>query len=215
MSNFTYFYNREMVQGDLESTNANHVRSCPYMPMQKSLLQDEGQSSLDGNDRLTSSSDLHSTHTDNQSAKHTLERLEENSVLTSKEAGRLVTIKSPTKEPVKRGETNLRERTVDHPEPGSSSASVHFNQSEDQLNAVLTSSPGALSKPSPARERAKTSGEQSDNLAMNQQTSKLNKSNLKTESYGEAVPKNVYVNVDNQSSRASTSTKSKSKSDYI
>jgi hypothetical protein len=39
VSNFTYFYNREMVQGDLESTNANHVRSCPFYPG-KVLLDD-------------------------------------------------------------------------------------------------------------------------------------------------------------------------------
>ena len=32
VSNFTYFYNREMVQGDLESSNTNHVKSCPYLP---------------------------------------------------------------------------------------------------------------------------------------------------------------------------------------
>lgn len=32
VSNFSYFYNREMVLGDLDSTNANHVRACPYYP---------------------------------------------------------------------------------------------------------------------------------------------------------------------------------------
>ncbi|RWS12591.1 potassium voltage-gated channel protein Shaker-like isoform X2, partial [Dinothrombium tinctorium] len=32
VSNFTYFYNREMVQGDLDSANANHVKSCPFFP---------------------------------------------------------------------------------------------------------------------------------------------------------------------------------------
>ncbi|XP_015781346.1 potassium voltage-gated channel protein Shaker, partial [Tetranychus urticae] len=30
VSNFTYFYNREMVQGDLESTNEKFVKGCPY-----------------------------------------------------------------------------------------------------------------------------------------------------------------------------------------
>jgi hypothetical protein len=32
VSNFSYFYNREMVLGDLDSQNENHVRTCPYYP---------------------------------------------------------------------------------------------------------------------------------------------------------------------------------------
>lgn len=32
VSNFSYFYNREMVMGDLDSQNENHVRTCPYYP---------------------------------------------------------------------------------------------------------------------------------------------------------------------------------------
>ena len=32
VSNFNYFYNREMGQDDLEGINVNHVRSCPYYP---------------------------------------------------------------------------------------------------------------------------------------------------------------------------------------
>lgn len=185
------------------------------MPMQKSMLQDEGQSSLDGNDRLASTSDIHSERTDNQSAKHPLERLEENSVLPNKEAGRLSTIRTPTKEPAKSRETSLRERTGDQE---ATLATVHFDKPEDQLNAVLTSSPAAPIQPGTPRETrepARTSGEPPDNLAMNQQTSKPNKMSLKAESFGEQAPKNVYVNVDNQSSKASTSTKSRSKSDYI
>ncbi|XP_074593703.1 potassium voltage-gated channel subfamily A member 1-like isoform X2 [Brevipalpus obovatus] len=31
VSNFTYFYNRGMVQGDLESANEKFVKNCPYM----------------------------------------------------------------------------------------------------------------------------------------------------------------------------------------
>lgn len=32
VSNFSYFYNREMVLGDLDSSNENHVKACPYSP---------------------------------------------------------------------------------------------------------------------------------------------------------------------------------------
>lgn len=32
VSNFSYFYNREMVLGDLDSSNENHVKACPYFP---------------------------------------------------------------------------------------------------------------------------------------------------------------------------------------
>jgi hypothetical protein len=32
VSNFNYFYNREMGSEDMDSTNANHVKSCPYFP---------------------------------------------------------------------------------------------------------------------------------------------------------------------------------------
>ena len=32
VSNFSYFYNREMVLGDLDSQNENHVRACPFFP---------------------------------------------------------------------------------------------------------------------------------------------------------------------------------------
>ncbi|RWS03768.1 potassium voltage-gated channel protein Shaker-like isoform X3, partial [Dinothrombium tinctorium] len=32
VSNFNYFYNREMGQEDFESINVNHVKSCPYFP---------------------------------------------------------------------------------------------------------------------------------------------------------------------------------------
>ena len=185
--------------------------------MQKSLLQDEAQSSLDGNDRLASSSDIHSAHTDNQSVgKHTLGQLDENSVLPSRDqqSGRLVKIKSPTKEPLKSREAKLRERTIDHSEGASSSASVHFHQGEDQLNAVLTSSPSVSNQPATSSDQT----EQSTGLVTSQQTNKLTKSNLKTDSYGEPVSKNIYVNVDNadnQSSKTSTSTKLRSKSDYI
>lgn len=190
------------------------------MPLQKSLLQDEAPSSLDGNDRLASTSDIHSAHTDNQSGKHTLEQLDENSELSNDKdaqpAGRQVKIKSPLKESIKSRESKLRERSIDCLEGASSSASVHFHEGEDQLNAVLsTSSPSVSNQPSATNDPA--GGEPADNL-MSQQTAKLNKSNLKTESYGEPVSKNIYVNVekaDNQSSKTSTSTKLKNKSDYI
>ena len=32
VSNFNYFYHRETDQEDLQSTNINHVKSCPYLP---------------------------------------------------------------------------------------------------------------------------------------------------------------------------------------
>lgn len=32
VSNFNYFYHREMDSGNLNSTNTNHVTSCPYLP---------------------------------------------------------------------------------------------------------------------------------------------------------------------------------------
>lgn len=32
VSNFNYFYHRETDQEDLQSTNTNHVKSCPYLP---------------------------------------------------------------------------------------------------------------------------------------------------------------------------------------
>jgi hypothetical protein len=32
VSNFNYFYHRETDQEDLQSTNCNHVKSCPYLP---------------------------------------------------------------------------------------------------------------------------------------------------------------------------------------
>lgn len=32
VSNFSYFYNREMVLGDLDSQNEHHVRACPFYP---------------------------------------------------------------------------------------------------------------------------------------------------------------------------------------
>jgi len=32
VSNFNYFYHRETDQEDLQSTNFNHVKSCPYLP---------------------------------------------------------------------------------------------------------------------------------------------------------------------------------------
>lgn len=32
VSNFSYFYNREMVFGELDSSNEKHVKSCPYFP---------------------------------------------------------------------------------------------------------------------------------------------------------------------------------------
>lgn len=32
VSNFSYFYNREMVLGDLDSQNELHVKACPYYP---------------------------------------------------------------------------------------------------------------------------------------------------------------------------------------
>ena len=182
------------------------------MPMQKSLLQEEAPSSLDGNDRLASSSDIRSAH-DNQSGKHTLEQLDENSVLPSKDgqpAGRLVKIKSPTTEPFKSREAKLREQPGEHPETVSSSASVHFDPSEDQLNAVLTSSPGVYNQ------QAGKSGEGPPENSRSQKMGTPNKS--KTENYGEQVPKNIYVNVDsadNQSGKTCTSTKLRSKSDYI
>lgn len=47
VSNFTYFYNREMVQGDLESSNANHVKSCPYLPETSTNYLSSAKGSID------------------------------------------------------------------------------------------------------------------------------------------------------------------------
>lgn len=39
VSNFTYFYNREMVQGDLDSSNEKFVKGCPYIYMDSNYLK--------------------------------------------------------------------------------------------------------------------------------------------------------------------------------
>ncbi|KAF7492549.1 Potassium voltage-gated channel protein Shaker [Sarcoptes scabiei] len=58
VSNFNYFYHRENDQEDLQSTNINHVKSCPYLPGYV------GMSRL----RRTSYSDSNITHDDQQSS---------------------------------------------------------------------------------------------------------------------------------------------------
>lgn len=32
VSNFNYFYHRETDQEEMQSTNLNHIQSCPYLP---------------------------------------------------------------------------------------------------------------------------------------------------------------------------------------
>lgn len=39
VSNFTYFYNREMVQGDLDSSNEKFVKGCPYIYMDTNYVK--------------------------------------------------------------------------------------------------------------------------------------------------------------------------------
>lgn len=205
VSNFTYFYNREMVQGDLESTNANHVRSCPYLPSKIKLYPDEGQSSIDGNDRIASTSDLNSTHTDNQSAKHTLEQVDENSVLVSTKESKQVKIRSPTKETIKcrpSNESRLREQNIDLGTSTAHSNLMKSNQiNDEQLSCVLTTNTSTQS--SIAEQR------------LDKANSKLERTNCKLDCTDQTAALNVYVNVDNQSSATTSTQLKKPKSDYI
>ena len=214
-----------MVQGDLESTNANHVRSCPYMPTQKTLLQqDEVQSSIDGNERLASISDMNSTQTaDDQSAKHQLEQVDENSILINKDNNKFVKIKSPSKEPIKSGRENrLRERNIDL------EATSNFNQITDQFdyvqstNELLSQTRNEQLENSLATSTNLSSTNLSSTTNLEANTSnKLDKTKfenncnnkIKNDSNNQ-IRKHVYVNIDDQSS-ASTQLTQNTKSDYI
>lgn len=204
-----------MVQGDLESTNPNYVKSCPYPPNKTpiKLYPDEGQSSIDAYNGgvLASISDAKSeisTHTDNQSIKHVLEQVDENSELDSNKDNK--PIRSPMKEN-KSAKFDLEKLSSLQPNI------IKPNQViiEDQVylhSQKINHNQFCLKKQKSSH---------SDSYSVGSMKASSPILMLDNEETNDQTPKNVYVNVENNqpsSTLSTTTTLSQlkaNKSDYI